>query len=106
MILGTISMLLLIALSGMILMSIPSSVSSALYAQEGTISSSLTGVASSASGVATSNSSVSTVYNDQELKAKLLAKDLEDTIRDGVSALELISNNTTLQSIHKMVINR
>jgi Cache domain len=78
-------------------MSIPSSLSTILYAQKGTVSPSLTGVVRNASGVATSNSNtnVSVISNDQELKAKLLAKDLEDTIRDGVSALELISNNTT-----------
>jgi len=95
--LGSTSILLLISLSGIILMSIPSSLSTILYAQKGTVSPSLTGVVRNASGVATSNSNtnVSVISNDQELKAKLLAKDLEDTIRDGVSALELISNNTT-----------
>ena len=50
---------------------------------------------SNTSRVATSNSNVSIISDDQELKVKLLAKDLEDTLRDGVSALELISNNTT-----------
>lgn len=75
-------------------MSIPSGPSPALYAQGGTVSN-LTSVTHNASGVAVSNSNVSIVTNDQELKAILLAKDLEEAIRDGVSALELISNNTT-----------
>jgi hypothetical protein len=91
MILGSISILLIISLSGMILMSVPS----ASYTQGSTVSSNLTGMTSNTSRVATSNSNVSIISDDQELKAKLLAKDLEDTLRDGVSALELISNNTT-----------
>jgi cache domain-containing protein len=96
--LGSTSILLLISLSGIILMSIPcSGLSSSLYAQGSTASANLTGVTHNASEVALSNSksNVSVISNDQLLKAKLLAKDLEDTIRDGVSALELISNNTT-----------
>ncbi len=91
MILGSISILLIISLSGMILMSVPS----ASYTQGSTVSSNLTGMTSNTSRVATSNSNVSIISDDQESKAKLLAKDLEDTLRDGVSALELISNNTT-----------
>ena len=91
MILGSISTLLIISLSGMLLMSVPS----ASYTQGGTVSSNLTGMTSNTSRVATSNSNVSIISDEQELKAKLLAKDLEDTLRDGVSALELISNNTT-----------
>lgn len=71
------------------------SVPSASYTQGSTVSSNLTGMTSNSSRVATSNSNVSIISDDQELKAKLLAKDLEDTLRDGVSALELISNNTT-----------
>ncbi|MGB6671250.1 MAG: PDC sensor domain-containing protein, partial [Candidatus Nitrosopolaris sp.] len=91
MILGSISILLIISLSGMILMSVPS----ASYTQGSTVSFNLTGMTSNTSRVATSNSNVSIISDDQESKAKLLAKDLEDTLRDGVSALELISNNTT-----------
>ena len=91
MILGSISTLLIISLSGMLLMSVPS----ASYTQGSTVSSNLTGMTSNTSRVATSNSNVSIISDEQELKAKLLAKDLEDTLRDGVSALELISNNTT-----------
>ncbi|MGB7956471.1 MAG: cache domain-containing protein [Candidatus Nitrosopolaris sp.] len=91
MILGSISILLIISLSGMILMSVPS----ASYTQGSTVSSNLTGMTSNTSRVATYNSNVSIISDDQGLKAKLLAKDLEDTLRDGVSALELISNNTT-----------
>ena len=91
MILGSISILLIISLSGMILMSVPS----ASYTQGSTVSSNLTGMTSNTFRVATSNSNVSIISDDQGLKAKLLAKDLEDTLRDGVSALELISNNTT-----------
>jgi hypothetical protein len=87
MILGSISILLIILLSGMILMSVPS----ASYTQGSTVSSNLTGMTSNTSRVATSNSNVSIISDDQEVKAKLLAKDLEDTLRDGVSALELIS---------------
>ena len=71
------------------------SVPSASYTQGSTVSSNLTGMTSNTSRVATSNSNVSIISDDQESKAKLLAKDLEDTLRDGVSALELISNNTT-----------
>ena len=81
-------------------MSTPSNLSTALNAQGSTISS-LIGLthnvsrAASTNSNSSSNTSVSVISNDQELKAKLLAKDVEDTIRDGVSALELISNNTT-----------
>lgn len=71
------------------------SVPSASYTQGSTVSSNLTGMTSNTSRVATYNSNVSIISDDQGLKAKLLAKDLEDTLRDGVSALELISNNTT-----------
>lgn len=71
------------------------SVPSASYTQGSTVSSNLTGMTSNTARVATSNSNVSMISDDQEVKAKLLAKDLEDTLRDGVSALELISNNTT-----------
>ena len=71
------------------------SVPSASHTQGSTVSSNLTGMTSNTSRVATSNSNVSIISDDQESKAKLLAKDLEDTLRDGVSALELISNNTT-----------
>ena len=71
------------------------SVPSASYTQGSTVSFNLTGMTSNTSRVATSNSNVSIISDDQESKAKLLAKDLEDTLRDGVSALELISNNTT-----------
>ena len=101
MILGLISTLLLILLSGIILMSIPSTLSTVVYAQESTVSPSLMGVTRNTPGLATSSSNsnsnvtLSVISDDQELKAKLLAKDLEDTIRDGVSALELVSNNTT-----------
>jgi hypothetical protein len=81
------------------LMSIPSSLNLASYAQ-GTVLTNQIGVTRNDSGVTYSNSnsnsnvSVSVISNDQELKARLLAKDLEDTIRDGISALELISNTT------------
>ncbi len=78
-------------------MSIPSSsLGSTLNAQGSAVSANLTGVTHNASGIpTTSNSNLTIISNDQEQKAKLLAKDLEDMIRDGVSALELISNNTT-----------
>lgn len=75
-------------------MTIPSGLNSGLYVQGSTISNMIE-VTHNASGVATSDANVGVISNDQELKAKLLAKDLEDTIRDGVLALQLISNNTT-----------
>lgn len=71
------------------------SVPSASHTQGSTVSSNLTGMTSNTSRVATSNSNVSVLSDDQKLKTILLAKDMEETIRDGVSALELISNNTT-----------
>jgi hypothetical protein len=77
------------------MVSIPSNISLVSYAQGSAAISNMTAASSNASGVAASNSNVSIIYNDQELEAKLLAKDLEGTIRDGVSVLQLISNNTT-----------
>ena len=38
------------------------------------------------------------VSNNQELQAKLVAKDIEDILRDGVSALDLVANNLTPMS--------
>jgi hypothetical protein len=35
------------------------------------------------------------VSSNQELQAKLIAKDIEDILRDGVSALQLVANNIT-----------
>jgi hypothetical protein len=45
------------------------------------------------------NSTLGAASNNQDLESKLLAKNLEDTLRDGVSALELMTNNLTPMTI-------
>lgn len=85
----------------LIMISIPSYISTASYAQDNTTSN-LTSSSTSHSPpghnvlTAADNSTLCVVVsNNQELQAKLVAKDIEDILRDGVSALELVANNLT-----------
>jgi Cache domain len=90
------SIFTLVSLCVLIMMSIPSSyINTASYAQ-GNTTSKLIPSSPSRSTLASDNSTLGAVSNNQELlQAKLVAKDVEDTLRDGVSALELVANNLT-----------
>jgi len=70
-------------------MSLPSYISTASYAQDNTTS------ASSRIVLASDNSTVGAVSDVQELVSRLLAKVVENMLKDGVSALELLTNNST-----------
>ena len=82
----------------LIMISIPSYISTASYAQDNTTSN-LTSSSTSHSPSSPShnvltadNSTLGVVVsNNQELQAKLVAKDIEDILRDGVSALDTSS---------------
>jgi len=84
----------------LIMISIPSYTSTASYAQDNTTSN-LTSSSTSNSppspnhNVLTADNSTLgvVVSNNQELQAKLVAKDIEDILRDGVSALQLVADN-------------
>jgi len=73
----------------LITMSLPSYISTASYAQENTTS------ASSRIVLASDNSTVGAVSDVQDLVSRLLAKVVENMLKDGVSALELLTNNST-----------
>jgi Cache domain len=78
----------------LIMISIPSYTSTASYAQDNTTSN--LSSPRSHNVLAADNSTLSVVIsNNQELQAKLIANDIEDILRDGVSALELVANNLT-----------
>jgi len=70
-------------------MSLPSYISTASYAQDNTSS------ASSRIVLASDNSTVGAVSDVQDLVSRLLAKVVENMLKDGVSALELLTNNST-----------
>jgi len=70
-------------------MSLPSYLSTASYAQDNTSS------ASSRIVLASDNSTVGAVSDVQDLVSRLLAKVVENMLKDGVSALELLTNNST-----------
>jgi hypothetical protein len=93
----------------LIMISIPSYTSTASYAQDNTTSNLTSSTSPSHSphsppppshNVLTADNSTLgvVVSNNQELQAKLIAKDIEDILRDGVSALELVANNLTPMS--------
>ena len=90
----------------LIMISIPSCISTASYAQDNTTSNLISSSSTSHSPPSPShnvltadNSTLGVVVsNNQELQAKLVAKDIEDILRDGVSALEIVANNLTPMS--------
>ena len=83
----------------LIMISIPSYTSTASYAQDNTTSNLTSSTSHSppspSHNVLTADNSTLgvVVYNNQELQAKLIAKDIEDILRDGVSALQLVADN-------------
>ena len=86
-----------LGLGVLIMISIPSYIGTASYAQDNTTSK-LTSPRSS--NVSTSdNSTLGAASNNQDLESKLVAKNLENTLRDGGSALELMTNNLTPMTI-------
>jgi hypothetical protein len=86
------SIFTLILLCVLIVLSIPSYTGTASYAQDNTTVR-LTSP-QSRNVLETDNSTLSA-----DLQSKLVAKDLEDTLRDGVSVLELMTNNSTPMTI-------
>jgi len=89
MLLNSHSIFKLSSLCVLITMSLPSYISTASYAQENTTS------ASSRIVLASDNSTVGAVSDVQDLVSRLLAKVVENMLKDGVSALELLTNNST-----------
>jgi hypothetical protein len=82
----------------LIMISIPSYTSTASYAQGNTTSNLTSSSPQSHNVLAADNSTLSVVSKNQELQVKLIAKDIEDILRDGVSAIELVANNLTPMS--------
>lgn len=87
MFLNSHSIFKLSSLCVLIMMSIPSYISAASYAQGNTTSPSR--------NVLASDNSILDAASNFHLISKLVAKYVENTLKDGISALELVTNNST-----------
>lgn len=92
------SLCLLIMMIIMIMMSFPSYIGTASYAQDNTTSK-LNSPPPGRNVLAPANSTLGATSNNQDLESNLVAKNVENTLRDGVSALELMTNNLTPMTI-------
>lgn len=85
-----LALLIACSLSVLIVMSVPSHLGIASSAKNSAMPS-VTSKVNNLSG----NSTVGTASREQNIELRLLSKDIEDVLRDGVAALQLVANNSS-----------